>query len=70
MKRWLYCKNTEGGLEYQIVVAPQDLIHLYGWMTPSCRTDDMALLNWMRTAVVGDYTHHRLGIMVRLQNIT
>jgi hypothetical protein len=39
---------------------------LVGWMYGGCKTEDQHLLDWMETAKPGEYTHHNLGICIRV----
>lgn len=68
MKRFLYIEETDGGMAPIVVGSASELNGLCGWMHESCKADDMALINWMNTAEIGEYYEHRLGIMVRLKD--
>lgn len=64
--RYMYFESEEGGMSNWIVDSVDDLKSLYGWMGEGCVKDDRALLNWMRTASIGECFEHRLGVLVRM----
>lgn len=68
MKRFLYCESTEGGMDHGEFRRPEELSNLLGWMVTINAAEDSALVNWMETAQVGEYTTHRLGLCVRLKD--
>lgn len=67
-KKFLYCENQEGGMNEFEVSDLSELSTLYGWMCHGCKTDDNKLLKWASTAQVGEYTEHRLGVMIRIKD--
>jgi len=67
MKRFLYAESTDGGMSSQIVSDAESL-NLYGWMDESCKEEDEALVEWLKTADVGEFKDHRLGVMIRLKD--
>lgn len=67
-KVFLYIEEQDGGMDVHVVTACRDLQHLYGWMGDRTQLEDMALIDWMFMAEVGDVQHHRLGIIVRVKD--
>ena len=70
MKTFMYFENQEGGMDYFKVSNSMDLARLSGWMKERFQnnTEDVALVDWMEDAEVGDYAEHRLGVMVRVKD--
>lgn len=70
VKQFLYCESQDGGMESFVVGSAAELAtQLYGWMSNlhGCKQADTALVEWMKTAEVGDMHEHRLGVIVRLR---
>lgn len=67
MKRFLYCEIIDGGMSSfeHGVEGPTSLL---GWGHKDCEAQDKALLNWLRTAKVGECEEHRLGLCIRLRS--
>lgn len=67
----MYFESEDGGMDVHEGITGPDYFtqrRLYGWMNDDVRAEDMALLEWMETAEVGDHHYHRLGVMVRLRD--
>lgn len=64
--KFLYFKNTEGGMDVlRVTSAGEELSDLYHWKKYN---EDYALLDWMKTARIGEHFAHRLGHIVRVLN--
>ncbi|RLG18762.1 hypothetical protein DRN75_00925 [Nanoarchaeota archaeon] len=59
-----YFMDTEGGLDVCEYV--EDLTFIPGWMSAQQEIEDKQLVEWMKSAIVGDVFSHRLGTMVRV----
>ncbi|MBV6514303.1 MAG: hypothetical protein FMNOHCHN_03909 [Ignavibacteriaceae bacterium] len=69
MKHFMYFQDCEGGMQAFDVFHETDLESLNGWMSDAfCKADDFLLLEWMKTAEIGEIYGHRLGIIVRLKD--
>jgi hypothetical protein len=70
MKQFAYFEQQDNGMGFYIVSESDELSFLYSWMIDEwgCVTEDTALVKWMQTADIGDYRHHRLGVIVRLKD--
>jgi hypothetical protein len=70
MKQFLYCEGTADGMETHYVAHPMELRFLLrGWMGAGvCKQADGELIEWMRSAQVGERHDHRLGLCVRLKD--
>jgi hypothetical protein len=69
MKQFMYFENQEGGMDFFFVRKESDLDVLHGWKDVYCYEEDSALEDWMEDAEVGDYSEHRLGVMVRVKDV-
>jgi len=68
-KRFIYCESTEGGMESNDYLFEGDDIRffgLYGWMWAACLEQDTKLVEWAKTAKIGDFYNHRLGVVFRV----
>ena len=64
-KKFIYFEHQEGGMADYHISDPEQL--------PSRITklpEDRKLLVWFQTAEVGDYMSHRIGVAVRVKDIT
>lgn len=63
-----YFESTKGGMEciFDIRDPESDLKCLYGWMDSESEAADRQLLEWTKTARIGEGRAHRLGYMVRV----
>jgi len=68
MKNFMYFESTEGGMNHFVINDVRDLKKLYGWMNDYCKPMDSILLNWMKSADIGEICEHRLGVLVRLKD--
>jgi len=59
-----YFMDTEGGLDVCEYV--EDLTFIPGWMSAQQEIEDKQLVEWMKSATVGNAFSHRLGTMVRV----
>lgn len=70
MKRFMFFEQEEGGMDvHDDIDGPEYFLarRLYGWMNENCADADSAMLDWMKTAEIGDYHFHRLGVLVRIR---
>ena len=67
-KHFIFCENTEGGMDTEHFSKPSEFPTVYGWMSDGCRNEDLALLEWIDTASIGDFIEYRLGVIVRLKD--
>lgn len=68
MKQFLYCEIQEGGMDYFVVSAADELRHLRSWMKEGCAVEDKLLALWMVGADIGEFYNHRLGVCIRLKD--
>lgn len=68
VKQFLYAENTEGGMVDHVIRDHGELQFLAGWGNKTCVEADSQLVDFLRTARVGELHSHRLGICVRLQD--
>jgi hypothetical protein len=61
VKKFIYCENCEGGMNWFEIADGDTSLPLFGWMHHECELADKELLSWMDTAKLGDWTEHRLG---------
>jgi len=66
MKNFIYFESVDGGMEAREVQNADDLQNLWRWMSVQYCIEDRTLVEWMETALVGEFKHHRLGCLVRL----
>jgi hypothetical protein len=62
-KRFMYFESEEGGMSEFEFSLPEELSCLRAWGELPI---DEKLVEWMKTAKVGEYFEHRLGCAVRL----
>ncbi len=72
MKNFLYCEALEGGMDsfefsHNKKYYKHSLECLSGWLSKDCLESDLALVDWMNKAQVGEYYEHRLGTVIRLK---
>ena len=61
---FLYFENCEGGMNVLNVTSTgEELSKLYAWKEYD---EDYTLLDWMKTARIGEHFEHRLGHIVRV----
>ena len=60
-RKFVYCENTEGGMDTFELESDEQPTGLRGWMSASTKADDRTLVLWMKTARIGEWTEHRLG---------
>ena len=71
MSTFLYCKSEDGGMSSFLVSDETELAaRLFAWKSPSTFAEDDNLLDWMESAELGQYIHHRLGVMIRVDTQT
>lgn len=68
-KLFLYFESQEGGMETRTIHNLSELQYLYGWMRADCVVEDKALLEWARSADIGEARAHRLGVLVRVKKL-
>ena len=72
MRHFVYCKDADGGFDAHLYSfeegAEIDLI-LYGWMSDSCKEQDTALVEWMKSCDIGEFFYHRMGMCFRVKEI-
>lgn len=72
MKKFLYVEDGEGGAELHHLSQGNYPNFLFGWMEQDCEREDLALMEWMASGStsVGTYHEHRLGVCIRLKDVT
>lgn len=65
---FVYFEQTEGGMEVYHFHDEYGIPPLYCWYDISCSENDKALIDFIRTARVGEMHDHRLGYCVRLED--
>lgn len=73
MKRFIFCEAQEGGMDHYVVEIPEGEEFTYewpicGWMSGTCEYEDNRLALFAKTATVGDFHEHRMGVAVRLRD--
>jgi hypothetical protein len=69
VKRFIYCAGNDGGMEWNDYLFEDNNISfddLYGWFWDACVEQDTKLIEWAKTAKIGDFYNHRLGIVFRV----
>lgn len=66
--QFVYCESTEGGMDTYYFTRVEDIPRVYGWMSTDVLDEDEALVDFVRTADIGDVFEHRLGVCVRLKD--
>jgi hypothetical protein len=71
MIKFIYCENTEGGMEsteYSFNLHEDiEFNNLYGWMRHNCSEADIALVDWAISSKIGEFFKHRLGMCFRVK---
>lgn len=67
--KFLYFKMDDVGISVWVIhsVDSNALGYINDWMTSHNKEDDLALIDWMKIADVGEYYSHRLGYVVRVK---
>jgi hypothetical protein len=69
MKYFLFCEIQDGGMSEALYVFTSDepvKFPLTGWMSPGCEVFDSKLVEWAKSARIGEFYSHRLGVCIRV----
>lgn len=67
MKQFIYIEIQEGGADDQYFTE-KGLPDLYGWMNESVKSEDIQLVDFIKSAEIGEVFYHRLGWCIRLKD--